>query len=151
MAFKPVRRVFSHTEKIQAPPEYIFNLFCPVRNYEWIPDWDCSLIHSKTGFAEQGCVFKTFDPYEGEDLWIIYDYKPYSLITFNRTDSFRTMKYQIQIIGGKGSTSETMWTQEIIALNNDGNRHVADLEKSDFVEMVQTLKQLLTDYIHSFS
>lgn len=150
MTFKAVKRIFSHKQKISAPPEIIFPLFCPVRNYEWIPDWESELIYSKSGFAEPGCIFKTFDPYEGEDLWVTYKYQPYSSLFFMRINQFRTMKYKIYFSSTSKTESELIWRQEIVSVNSKGSEFVADLEKQDFMDMVDMLEKLLNNYINYF-
>ena len=50
---------FSHPQLVKAKPEEIFPLLCPVREYDWIPEWDCTMVYSESGIAERGCVFQT--------------------------------------------------------------------------------------------
>ena len=45
--------------RLTAPPERVFPLLCPIKEYDWIPQWRCEMIYSKSGVAELGCVFKT--------------------------------------------------------------------------------------------
>ena len=54
---------------IEAPPERVFPLLCPVREHEWIPAWKAEMVHSKSGFAELDCVFRTNNPLEGNRTW----------------------------------------------------------------------------------
>jgi len=150
MIFKSVRRYFSHQQIITANAEDIFPLFCPVRSYEWIEDWDSILIFSKSGYAEQGCVFKTFDPDDGEDIWIISEYNPPSFIKFIKFNTLRTIIYKIYFIPEEPACCKVYLEQEITALNEKGNEFVADLEKSDFMEMVDFMGSLLNGYIYSF-
>jgi hypothetical protein len=52
------RRVHcTHTTEIHAPAGKIFTLLCPVREYEWIDGWDCSLVFTGSGTNEEGCIF----------------------------------------------------------------------------------------------
>lgn len=57
---------------LPATPERVFPLLCPVREHDWIPDWECTMVHSDSGFAELGCVFLRA---EGE-TWITTRYEP---------------------------------------------------------------------------
>lgn len=150
MYFKSVRRNFSHATRIEASPEEIFPLLCPVRGYEWIDDWNAQLIHSKSGYAEEGCVFKTFDPDIGEDTWIIAQYLSPGFIKFIRFNNLRTINYTISISSETDGSSVILWEQEITALNDDGNIYSADLEKAEFVEMVEMLGILLEEYLIYF-
>jgi hypothetical protein len=150
MIFKSVRRFFSHYQTISAKPDEVFPLFCPVRSYEWIEDWDALIIHSQSGYAEEGCVFKTFDPDEGEDIWIISEYRPSSFIKFVKFNTIRTIIYKISFVQEGKDCCRIYFEQEITGLNEKGNEFVADLEKSEFIEMINFLESLLNGYIACF-
>lgn len=60
-----------YTQHIVAPPERVFPLLCPVRETEWLDDWTYDLLRSSSGFAEEGCVFRTTAPGEPETVWIV--------------------------------------------------------------------------------
>ena len=38
---------------VPATPERVFPLLCPVLEYRWIPTWQCELLHSDSGVAEE--------------------------------------------------------------------------------------------------
>ena len=42
--FKSIRVVKSYTMTINALPETVFPLLCPVREYEWIEPWCCDMV-----------------------------------------------------------------------------------------------------------
>jgi len=147
MVFKAIRRIFTHKQKVFAPPELIFPLLCPTRAYEWIKDWDSEIIYSKSGFAEPGCVFKTDDPDSGEDLWIIAEYKKPFFIKFVRTNRYRIMNYTISFEPISKNCTSVIWRQEITAINEEGNVYAADLEKSEFVDMIDMQEEFLNSYL----
>lgn len=68
---------FETTLTFAAPPERVFPLLCPVKEYDWIPDWRCTMVHSATGIAELGCVFTR----EGE-TWVTTRYEPPTVIEY---------------------------------------------------------------------
>lgn len=43
-------------------PEKLFPLLCPTTEYDWIPNWNGELLHSKSGLAEYNAIFKTKIP-----------------------------------------------------------------------------------------
>ena len=57
--------------KIEASPETVYPLLCPVREAEWIDGWSYEMLHSESGLAELGCVFKTNREPENEAYWIM--------------------------------------------------------------------------------
>ena len=69
---RTARTAVDITFTLDAPPERVFPLLCPVREYDWIPDWRCTMVHSTSGVAELGCVFLRG---EGE-TWITTRYEP---------------------------------------------------------------------------
>jgi Polyketide cyclase / dehydrase and lipid transport len=72
------RSVRSYTQRIQAPPENVFPLLCPVREAEWLAGWSDGLemVHSDSGLAEDGCVFTTRAPGRPETVWMITRHDP---------------------------------------------------------------------------
>ena len=75
-----ITREFSH--QVQAPPEQVFPLLCPVREHDWIPYWECQLVYSASGKAEDGCVFCTDLPDHGRAIWTVSRYEPPRRIQF---------------------------------------------------------------------
>jgi hypothetical protein len=61
---------------LQAPPERVFPLLCPVREALWIPGWSAEILHSASGVAELGCVFRTRDEEGRERVWTVSRYEP---------------------------------------------------------------------------
>jgi len=68
---------FSHW--VDGSPESLFPLLCPVREYEWIPDWTCELHHTRSGWVERGACFST---QRGDDrtLWVTTRHDPLHLL-----------------------------------------------------------------------
>jgi len=147
MAFKSVRRIFTHVEEIKGTPQEIFPLFCPVRSFEWIADWSAEIIYSESGYAEPGCVFKTNDPIEGEEIWVISDHRFPLEIKFVRMNPLRTIIHTIFFSGKDKETTIIKFHKEITGLNSQGNEFAADLEKSEFVKMNETLAYFLNNYL----
>lgn len=71
----PVRASHSYTQRLQAPPQAVFPLLCPVREAEWIDGWNPPLVVSASGVAEPDCVFVTHAG-PGEETWYITRHEP---------------------------------------------------------------------------
>lgn len=139
---------FSHTQTVGAAPETIFPLLCPVREYDWVPGWDCRLVYTETGVAEPGCVFQTDRPGDGGlDTWVVSRYEPASRISFVRINALRAVQYDIALAPDGGGGTRLVWEQVITALDAEGDRHVAQLEESEFVAMVEHLERMLEHYL----
>lgn len=70
-----VRRTYR--QHIVAPPETVFPLLCPVRECDWVQDWDPLLVVSAGGVAETDCIFVTSDGGR-ESTWIVTRLDPAS-------------------------------------------------------------------------
>ena len=74
MTFIGNQRTFKYTQTNNASRETIFPLLCPVREAEWVDGWEYQLIYSKSGFAEQDCVFSTPTNDKSNAIWQITQY-----------------------------------------------------------------------------
>ncbi len=75
---RPNRKRHSYTQHIDAAPEAVFPLLCPVRELEWARGWDPSLVLSDSGVAEADCIFVT--PGTPEDtIWTVTRHEPEDL------------------------------------------------------------------------
>ena len=71
------RRVtHEYTQTNDAPPETVFPLLCPVREADWVPGWQYTMIYSKSGVAEAGCVFNTPNDDGTQTTWLVTEYDP---------------------------------------------------------------------------
>ncbi len=137
---------FRQPQHVHAEPEAIFPLLCPVREFDWIPTWECEIVYTESGLAEEGCVFQTSGD-GGADTWVISRYQPPERISFVRVNSLRAIRYDIYLEPvGDGST-KLRWEQEITALNEDGDRHVAAQRREDFAATIATVERMLEHYL----
>jgi hypothetical protein len=137
-----------HTILLEAKPEVIFPLLCPVREYEWIEPWKCDLIYSETGFAEQDCIFQTDSPHDGpKDTWVLSRYEKPTLVEFVRVNAIRAIRYTITLRQiGEGKT-ESEWSQVITGLNAEGDRFVSSFPDEEFKHRMEMLRKMLNHYL----
>ena len=67
---QPRRIRHTYTQNLVAAPDKVFPLLCPVREAEWVPNWDPRRDLTRSGVGEQDCVFIT----EGapqDAIWVI--------------------------------------------------------------------------------
>ncbi len=92
------RTIKRHTMLLEGSPESIFPLLCPVRESEWIETWQCTMVYSDSGFAEQDCVFRTDFPQDGpRDTWVLSRYERPKLVEFVRVNGIRAIRYTITL------------------------------------------------------
>ena len=148
---KGERKVFKGKQNYSFPPEDVFPMLCPVREYEYIPPWECDIVYLDSGLAEQGGVFTTHSHREGDqkDVWVISRHDTNRAIEFVRVNGMRSMVYRIELQGTETGGTVVSWEQVITGLTEEGNQHVQTLQQSDFTAMLSHMQELLQHYLTS--
>jgi len=141
MSGNRIVRVFN--TPLSAPPERVFPLLCPVREYDWIPAWKCEIIYSKSGHAELGCVFTTdFKDHSGPETWVVCTYEKNKQIGFVKTGTHSITRYNVSLEQTQtGSTIQ--WEQEITGLDEHGDLLLDKITESVYDEKMRHLNELL--------
>lgn len=85
VSFVPQRLTRQYTQTINATPDRVFPLICPVREAEWLDGWRYQMIRSESGLAEDGAVFATPGDGEADTIWIITRHDPaHHVVEFTR-------------------------------------------------------------------
>lgn len=142
------RVVVAETMTIGQTKENIWPLLCPVREYEWIPNWNCRLICTSSGFNEPGCVFQTEFPADGPvDTWVTSVYQPASRLEFIRANPLRVIRYCIELETVDDRT-EMRWSQEITPLCPEGVA-LATIKAESFKTQIAGLESMLRYYLEN--
>ncbi len=142
-----VRVHFKHPQHVDATPEAIFPLLCPVREFDWIPTWDCELVYTESGVAEEGCIFLTDSEEGGRDTWVVSRFEPPKRISFVRVNRLRVIRYDIGLEAQDDGSTRLSWEQEITALSDEGDRHVAAQSQEEFSGLIGKVEQMLEHYL----
>ena len=73
--FQPVRVKRTYVQTLNAPPDSVFPLLCPVRETEWVNGWVPRLVITSSGYIEPDCVFVIPDKPQ-ESIWVVTQWKP---------------------------------------------------------------------------
>lgn len=142
------RRSFRYVQKLSAPPDRVFPLLCPTREYEWINLWSCDLIYSDSGFAEIGCIFRTdFRSDPGPEVWVVSTYEKDEAIGFTRTSEDYVILHTINLIDGGEEGTDAVVDLTYTALTENGEDFICSLTSEAFEEEQSTLEKLLNHYL----
>ncbi|MBI4572060.1 MAG: SRPBCC family protein [candidate division NC10 bacterium] len=145
-----LRMIKTHTMVLDAEPEAVFPLLCPVREYDWIEAWRGRMIYSGSGFAEQDCIFQTDFPKDGAtETWVICRYEPPRLIEFVRVSTLRATRYTITLHPTAGGKTEAEWRQVITGLTEDGDCLVGQEPEEAYPTQMERLAQMLNHYLNT--
>ena len=124
---QPARTSHRYTQRLEAPPERVFPLLCPVREVEWAEGWNPTLVLSSSGVAEPGCVFTTAEDGR-EAIWTFTDYDPNGLmVRFVKVVPalyLLAAEIRLESAGAGGSRAHVAYTYT--ALSRDGENFVAE-------------------------
>jgi hypothetical protein len=110
----------------------LFPLFCPAREADWIPGWDCELVYTESGYAEENCIFKTDQANAvGEGLWIFTEYEVNHCVGFVRIQRDLVVRARITVADNEDGTVTATWDTVYTGLTEDGNEAIAKISEED--------------------
>jgi len=126
------RRTRTYERRFGFPPGTVFPQLCPSRELDWIPGWDCDLIHTSTGYAEDDCVFRTPATNElGAGIWVFTRFEPDRLVEVVRVGGSTVQHLRITLVDHHDGTCTGIWDMKLTAVNEAGNEIVASLPDHD--------------------
>jgi hypothetical protein len=155
-AGRPMRPplVRSYAQHIDAPPEAVFPLLCPVREGDWLEGWAerCELIWSASGLAEPGCVFRTTEDGRPETVWIITDHDPdRGLVVFARvTPDLAASTLHIQVNESVDGTSAVSIRYTVVPTSPEGAAYAAErYDRADLLASVVWWERSMNHYLRT--
>ncbi len=126
-----------------APPERVFPLLCPIREREWVPGWQCDVLHSLTGFACLDCVFTTPLAEGGTMTWVVSRYEPPRRMEFTCfAPGLFVMRLDIAV-APHGEASRLDWSRRFVALGPHGEQALRDRTPETLQQQMDRLELAL--------
>ena len=124
----------SYEQTINADPARVFDLLCPVKEAEWLDGWDYTLLYSKIGLAEEGCVFLSRQEGEKDTIWMITrrDVQNRAIEFVRATPESRIARLTIAVDEKAENRSTVKITYDITAIGEDGNKFLEKLTRDNF-------------------
>ncbi len=117
-AFRSRRTVSEYLGELDSPPEAVFPLLCPVREYEWLEGWKGEMIYSDSGVAEENCIFRT-PP--GPSIWNVDRYEPPGRIEFTVVSPAQVCRLNLTLERTAAGGTKLMWQRIVTGLTDEGN------------------------------
>ena len=134
--------------RLAAPPARVFPLLCPVREAEWLPGWSAEVLHSASGVAEPGCVFRTRDQDGRERVWTITRHDPQAgIVQFAQfLAGLAVIRLDIALSpDGQGTRAD--WTYTVAALEPGHGEFFAAYAEEPFQERMRHLERCLASFL----
>lgn len=144
---RPNRATRAYRQRLEAPPEKVFPLLCPVREMEWADGWLPELVISSSGVAERDCVFITPDP-RGTEFWYITRHEPENLFVemLKILPGVTACRLMIQLSpDGPGCAADITYSHT--SLGPAGDEFVAKFTAEHYVKFMQAWEKALNHFL----
>ena len=136
--FKAKRKTRTYRQTINATPEKVFPLLCPVHEAEWLDGWQYNMIHSESGLAEEGCLFSTSHEGEEDTVWIItkHDSQTHEVEFARFTHKSRICVLKIAVESKNEMSSHVDISYMYTGITPAGNDFIDNFTEEAFLEAV---------------
>ncbi|HJN52005.1 MAG: hypothetical protein QGI68_12030 [Pseudomonadales bacterium] len=144
---KPNRVTRTFTQQLVAEPSQVFPLLCPVREADWLEDWDPLVVYCQSGVAEADCVFLTEAGSTGA-IWYINKHEPDNGLVemIKITPDVTACKLTIQLQPAvAGSTATVSYTHT--SLGQEGDTFIASFTEEFYKEFMQDWERRINHYL----
>ncbi len=136
--------------RLPAPPEAVFPLLCPVREYDWIPHWRCELLHTASGAAERGCAFRTTFADCGPETWLCTRHEPPRAVEYVRFAELGLISHLAIALAPDGAGGTTvLWTLARTATAPGGREYLAGYGQERYQMEMRMLEDMLRHYLRT--
>lgn len=146
---KRVARTYRQT--IDAPPEVVFPLLCPVREVEWLEGWAYTMIYSVSGLIEEGAVFTTSSTGEPDTVWLVSRHDiAAGLIEFVRvTPDSRTCMLKLVVSPCGDRRAHVDVSYAYTSLSQAGNAFLEAWTNATFLDAVTLWERSMNHYLQT--
>jgi hypothetical protein len=144
-----VRRTYR--QRLDAPPERVFPLLCPVREADWVPGWDPSLVLSTSGAAEEDCVFIMPGDDMADAVWVItrHDASAHAVEFVKVTPEHTVGRITITLASDGPQRTVATVTYQYTALSDAGEAFVRGFTEAVYVDVMKEWEQQLNHYLRT--
>jgi hypothetical protein len=128
--------VRAYRQTIEASPDVVFPLLCPVREAEWLDGWAFTMIYSASGLVEEGAVFTTASPGEEDTVWVVTRHdRAARVVEFTRfTPGSRTCHLRIAVSPDGGARSHVDVRYAYTSIRPRGDQFLEAWTEDAFLE-----------------
>lgn len=135
-------RVVTHrTQTIEADPDRVFSLLCPVREAEWLEGWSGTPVYAESGVAEENGVFVA-SPDDGAEpvVWYVTRRDPATreteFVAFVPGEQVFRLSLAVTAAGPRRSRVDITYVRT--GLSDAGNAALAQAERSGTYDAMLT-------------
>ena len=142
----------SHTfeQTIEGTAGEIFPLYCPVRELDWAPGWNPSLVISQSGVAEEDCVFVT-ETEGAESIWVVTEHDPvtFRLQMWKLTPGITTCRLDIRLLPIAAGRTRATITYTHTSLGPKGDEFVRAFTREHYESFMGHWETAMNHYLRT--
>jgi hypothetical protein len=145
----PVRITRTYRQTIEAVPDVVFPLLCPVRETDWLDGWRYTMVYSASGVVERGAVFSTPGAEEPDTIWVVTDHDPaHHVVAFTRfTPGSRVCVLRIVVTPGDAGRSWVDIDYTYTATSSAGETFIKAFTEEKFVEAMRFWERSMNHWL----
>jgi hypothetical protein len=123
---------------VSAPLGAVFELFSPLGEKRWVPDWSPELLHPPGVQWERGQVFRTQEEL-GEAVWVVtvLDRERHE-VEYHRIEPTRYVaKVRVQCHARGAQQTDVAVTYTFVGLSDAGNRDIAAMSQAAYEQKMK--------------
>jgi hypothetical protein len=146
--FGAASREFAGRFSVHAPVETVFELFSPLGERGWVPDWDPELIHPPGVSWDEGQIFRTREKH-GEAIWIVTRLRREAhQVEYCRVEPDRYIaRVSVTCTPSGGEDTEAVTRYAYVGLSREGNEEIAKMTDEAYSEKMARWKQWISEYL----
>ena len=149
---KPNRKKHGYAQQLNAPPEAVFPLLCPVLEADWVPGWMPELVISHSGVCEQECIFITPTELSSEHenpIWIITKYDPgiWTVEMYKVVPRHTISKLEISLVESSSTSTTAHISYEITSIGKEGDKFMEEFTEKWYEAFMVEWEKAMNHYL----
>ena len=139
---------FSGRFTVHGPIETVFDLFSPLGERAWVPDWNPELLHPSDVSWARGQIFRTQEE-TGEAVWIVTELsREAHQVEYHRVEPHRYVAViRVKCIAPVDGSTEVFTAYAFIGLSSEGNDEIGAMTDGAYAEKMKRWKQWISEYL----
>ena len=133
---------------VTAPLEAVFELFSPLGEKLWVPDWNPELLHPPGVGWERGLIFRTQEEV-GEAVWLVavLDRDRHEVEYYRIEPGRYVARVRVQCQARSLRQTEVGVSYSFVGLSDAGNREIAEMSGAAYEQKMMRWQGWINGYL----
>ena len=127
-------------QQVQAKAADVFPLLCPIREYEWYPDWNLDIIYTGSGTTEEGSITRIPDSISllnNAEVWVTTRYEPPYRSESVSVSPHQVIQFKSTLTEDEQGHTTIRWEATYTALDEEGDRRLRAFDQEGWKDIVE--------------